>query len=189
MSEEFDAFSDDEEQGSTAVVDEAEPQLDLGALFQAAGWTAAGEQTENRNDEGDSDDVLEDGEQPTSEIITEALFSTFLKDVQALATKTIHAYFDDKQMFCGGPIPATVLDSPEYITQLLNTDMSCMARAYDAIRASGMFESSDGEAAVGEDIRYVIKLVHHLEKCRIPRCFLPGILLMHMEFIEGISMD
>jgi hypothetical protein len=139
--------------------------------------------------EYDDEDREEDREEVETETVTEALFSSFMKDVQVLASKTIHAYFDDKQMYCGGPIPQSVLDSPEYITQLLNANMSCIDRIYECLGRANMFQPSGQTTATAEDIRFVVKLVHSIEKSRIPRCFVPGILLMHMEFIEGVSMD
>lgn len=118
--------------------------------------------------------------------VSESFFGAFLGDLEALAKKTIKAYFDDKEMHCGGRIPTRLLNHPEYLTQVLNMEISdAVDRAYEAMGRSGMYNDND-ESLVTEDIQIVVSLIHSIGAC-VPKCFIPGILLMHLELVEGVE--
>jgi len=127
--------------------------------------------------------------------IPEEFYSNFLKDVENLAFTTIDEYFSKREMHVGGPIPKSFLKNPDYITMILNTDICDGAdRAYEAINESGRFDEKTGEIigediklVIGEDIKLVVGLVHSIER-EVPRAFVSGILLMHLELIEGVEL-
>lgn len=81
------------------------------------------------------------------------------------------------------------LISPKYINLCIDTDMCTgVDRAYKAIEKSGRFETSSSEHSISEDIRFVIKTLGQI-KHFVPQEFSAGMLLMHLEFIEGISLS
>ncbi len=81
------------------------------------------------------------------------------------------------------------LISPKYIDLCLDTDIcSGVDRAYEAIEKSGKFETLSSEHSISEDIRFVIKTLGQIKNF-VPQEFSAGLLLMHLEFIEGISLS
>lgn len=119
--------------------------------------------------------------------IPEQFYANFLKDVENLAASTIEQYFSSREMHVGGPIPKSFLRNPDYITMILNTDICDGAdRAYEALAGSDNFEES-GAGIISDDIKLVVGLIHEIER-EVPRAFVAGILLMHLELVEGVEI-
>lgn len=118
--------------------------------------------------------------------VSEELYLNFLKDLEILVKATIIRYFDGKKMHCGGPIPKSFLHHPDYLTMVSNLDIcSGVDRAYEALERAGRFNSTDDP--VGEDIKYIVNLLHEVEAI-VPRPFVPGIMLMHLELVDGVEI-
>lgn len=163
MTEKFLEDEDDLENAATALLDAADPS------------------------EKDDSQETENSEGPAAALDSQ-FFANFLKDVVVLVKATVHGYFKDKKYHCGGPIPAQILDSEDYVTQVLNTTISDgVDRAYEAMRATGRYEHESKDGAVTDDIKTVISLLHKVERV-IPQPFVAGILLMHLELVEGVEM-
>lgn len=94
----------------------------------------------------------------------------------------ISNYFKDKVSF-----NSVDLFSPKYIDLCINTNIcDGVDKAYEFIEKSGKFETSSSEHSISEDIRLVIKLLAQI-KNYVPQEFSAGILLMHLEILEGVK--
>jgi len=127
-------------------------------------------------------------EEELPEILDESFFGDFLPDVQATIRDLITAYFAGKEMYCGGEIPKSVLHADNYVSLVLNTDViNGMDIVYDAIAKSGQYQT-ESEHGVPDDVRHVIELIHEIKCHCVPKPFITGILLMHLELCEGMSV-
>jgi hypothetical protein len=61
--------------------------------------------------------------------------------------------------------------------------------AYAAMAKTGRFRQSDLDAPIAEDVRLVIGILRTIRTCCIPQEFSAGILLMHLEILEGVSFS
>lgn len=104
-------------------------------------------------------------------------------DMEKIASRFILRYFDDK------PVPDGVdLLQDRYLGLVLDTSICCgVDKAYAVMGLSGRFESTASEHLVDEDIRYVIKTLSQIRK-RVPAEFAAGVLLMHLEILEGMPL-
>ena len=129
----------------------------------------------------DDDGFYEDVDKINEESV---FFGNFADDLHKLAVKYIQSYFKNKELFCGGPISEKSILTPKYITKVLNTSFSnAIAAAYESLEFwDGLDWISDKDA----DIEFMIELIHNVER-EIPRPFVGGILLMHLEFIYGVE--
>lgn len=59
--------------------------------------------------------------------------------------------------------------------------------AYKSMRSSGVHQGSCGDGTIGEDVRLVVRLLREIRLKCIPQEFSAGILLMHLEIMEGLS--
>ena len=76
----------------------------------------------------------------------------------------------------------------KYVNLCLETNICDAAdSAYKAIAKSGRFKSTCQEGMVAEDILLVIGILRSIRMKDIPQEFAPGILLMHLEFLEDIT--
>ena len=103
------------------------------------------------------------------------------RELEQIVPTYILNYFSDKSV----PDHINLL-SPKYIDLCIDKDLcSGIDLAYSALEKSGRFESSSSEHSIGEDIRFIIKILGGIKKFA-PKEFSAGILLMHLEIIEGI---
>lgn len=105
------------------------------------------------------------------------------RELERIVALYIVNYFRDKEI-----INSSNLISPKYIDMCINTNIcDGVDRAYKAIEKSGRFDTSSSDHSIGEDIRFVIKTLGQIKKF-VPQEFSAGILLMHLELIEGIPL-
>jgi len=138
----------------------------------------------------DLDDDLEtsDGEFDLNEDI---LNSNFKDDIIAVAMQYVDQFFQDKCLYCGGAIPRHILHSPKRISKIINTSVSDgVGEAYEALEKT--LDPEDLKRAeqfgnVTEDIKLVNQTLHTLALHKIPKCFAGGMLLMYLEFCEGVQ--
>lgn len=104
-------------------------------------------------------------------------------EIEAIVSRFISEHFKDKN------IPFNVdLTQSRYIEMVLGFDI-CRGvdAAYEAMDRSGRFDTSSSDHLIGEEIRYVIKTLGQIRK-RVPAEFAAGVLLMHLELVEGIPL-
>jgi hypothetical protein len=102
---------------------------------------------------------------------------------EALAAGYIRSYFS------GFEVPPGVdLKSKRYVDLCLDVDIcGAVDRAYRCMRACGRMQSTCGDGTMGEDIRLVLRLLRGIRASCIPQEFSAGILLVHLEVLEGIQ--
>lgn len=86
-------------------------------------------------------------------------------------------------------IPEEVVLDSKYVDLCLRTDISSgMKRAYDSMKNSGRFKDDpDVVHPIEKDVKYVIKTLGLMSK-KVPQELSAGMLLMHLEIIEGIEL-
>lgn len=97
------------------------------------------------------------------------------------AKSCISRYFYSKN------VPECEFSDPKYLDLCLKVDTcTAMDRAYEAMARTSRFKD-DGSHPVERDVRFVIKTLEGMSRV-IPQEFSAGILLMHLEIIEKISV-
>lgn len=104
------------------------------------------------------------------------------RSLERMAPTYIRNYFRDKK------IPSEVdIISPKYVDLCVNTNMCEGAdKAYRILSESGKFSDSSAEHSISEDIRFVISILSDMKK-HVPQELSAGMLLMHLELVEGLS--
>lgn len=105
------------------------------------------------------------------------------EEIENIARLHIKNYFENKAIPDGVDI-----FSPKYIDICVTMDI-CRAvdKAYAAMEKCGKFDTSSSEHLIAQDIRYVIKTLGEIRK-KVPQDFAAGILLMHLELVEGVNL-
>lgn len=103
--------------------------------------------------------------------------------VEAAASRHIVNYFRHL------PVPDSVnLLDKRYIDFCIESNIcDAVDAAYDAMRARGIMQSSCGDGTIGEDVRFVVRLLRDIRLKCVPQEFSAGMLLMHLEILEGLS--
>jgi hypothetical protein len=105
------------------------------------------------------------------------------EDLSRIVSVYIDNYFKEKNVPLG-----VDLFSPKYIDMCIDTNIcDAVDKIYSAINSTGKFETSSNEHSISEDIRFVIKTLGQIKK-HVPQEFSAGVLLMHVEILEGIQL-
>ena len=114
----------------------------------------------------------------------------FISEAEDIAKELIIKFFGDKQMYCGGPIPETILLSPRYINMVLNaksenavTIVYAAWELHNKLHNKGPLVVKVG--GVSDDVRWVIAFLNHCADRKVPPCFVGGIMLIYLEQCEG----
>lgn len=112
----------------------------------------------------------------------------FHRDVRVLASFYMHQFFSDKTMHCGGKIPKTTLD--KRISMVVNYDVSRgVLQAYNSLSYTSEVKSVREAGESSPDIKLVNETLNLLAQSGIPQQFAGGMLLLYLEFVEGIEID
>jgi hypothetical protein len=104
-------------------------------------------------------------------------------EMETIVSRFISAYFEDKDI----PIGVDLFQN-HYVDMVLDTNVcNGVDVAYAALARSGRFETTSSDHLISEDIRYVIKTLSQIRKM-VPAEFAAGVLLMHIELVEGIPL-
>ena len=101
--------------------------------------------------------------------------------LEQAVSRYIENYFRDKA------VPDGVdLFSPKYINMCLVMDICPAAdMAYEAIARCGLMGEDSGDNAIEPDVKLVIGILRRM-KSLVPQEFSAGMLLMHLEILEGV---
>lgn len=116
----------------------------------------------------------------------------FHSDVRSIVKTYIEQFFKDKVLHCGGKIPNYMLLSERRISMVLNYDIiRGVERAYNHLEE--LLTDEDKEIAknsgeVTSDIKLVTEVLLLLSRSYIPQQFAGGMLLLYLEFVEGIDI-
>ena len=114
----------------------------------------------------------------------------FIKELKNLASDYMSFYFYNRELYSGGPISTQLLKSPEYISAVLNTLMiDGTDGAWGVLGSPTKQEIKKVERGMGifQNTEHIISILRQCAEAEVPKCFAPGILLMHLELCEGVK--
>jgi hypothetical protein len=112
---------------------------------------------------------------------------SFYNELEPIIRQGIKNYFCDKILHDGRQIENNLLDLPYYSSLVFNTNVSDgVVKAY-LIMEDNNFIDSDSEHSTGDDVRFMINLIKNIQK-RVPQEFVGGMILMHLELVEGMEV-
>jgi len=113
----------------------------------------------------------------------------FVEELKILAASYLVNFFKDREMHCGGNIPRCLLCSDQNISMVLNTNLEKgIKRAYKGIELNGNIATeTENESLVAEDIKLVVAIIKGCAIAKVPPEFIPGIVLLYLEYCEGIE--
>jgi len=112
-------------------------------------------------------------------------------NLECLASDYMKMYFGQRSLYSGGSIPLRILNDPVYISSILNTTVEKSARLAHEFMDEPSEEEQKAAQKKGGICRNVELLISILNTCgemRIPKCFIGGIVLAHLELCEGIRV-
>lgn len=111
------------------------------------------------------------------------------EELEKIVVNYISRYFSDKVLNFNLHFSPNIIFSPKYINLVSRTNIcDGVDMAYKSMEHSGKFSSDASDHLISQDIRYVIKTLETIKKYGIPQEYAAGILLMHLELIEGIKL-
>ncbi len=116
--------------------------------------------------------------------------SLFINEVRPIILKCIKNYFLDKIMHNDEQIKDSIIELPYYTDLLFGTSMSDgILKAYKLIEDSNFIDVDNNfdQNSISQDIRYMINLIRNIQKY-VPQEFVGGMILMHLELVEGIEI-
>ncbi len=114
----------------------------------------------------------------------------FIQDIQTLAKGYTNRFFQTQEMYCGGKIPNSFLLTKENISTVMNMDLEKgVQRAYEAIKNDGRYKTDAVESLVPDDVKLVISIIKKSAEMGVPQRFIPGIILLYLEYCEGMSFE
>lgn len=118
-----------------------------------------------------------------------AFAQSFHHNVRALAKFYMQQFFNDKTMYCGGKIPKVVLLIEKRISLVINYDISKgVLKAYEAMSSVIKNEARSDAGEASSDIKLVNETLNLLAQSGVPQQFAGGMLLLYLEFVEGIEI-
>lgn len=143
-----------------------------------------------KNEEFYEEDFYEE-EEPETEVAEIIEADDFLKfftgDIDRLASECIEKFFKDKEMHYGGPIPVKMITANNYIKLVVQSDISnSVDKAYALLSDCGIDCEVKNENITSDDVRLVLQILDKCVQSNIPKCFRGGLILMYLEFCEGI---
>lgn len=130
--------------------------------------------------------ILEDFEEIYEDDIENENFEISIKELEPIIKKNIKNYFLGKNLHNGQKITEDLLELPYYSSLIMKTSASNgVLKAYELMQ-DNFFMQGDNNS-IGEDIKYMIYLIRNIQKC-VPQELVGGMILMHLELIEGIEI-
>lgn len=128
-------------------------------------------------------EIQEDSEQGIQE-----KFSSFIDEIKPIVKKAMSNYFHDKKLHNGNPIDSYIFELPHYTNLVINTNIIDGVRnAYKIIEDNQFIYLDEFSGPIEQDVIYMINLIRQIHK-RVPQDFVGGIILMHLELIEGLEV-
>lgn len=114
--------------------------------------------------------------------------SSFYKEIEPIIKKCINNYFADKKLHDGRKISKTILDLPHYLDMVIKTTVSDgVNKAYEIMEDNNFQFSNQNNLIVEDEIKYMVKLIENISKW-VPQEFVGGMILMHIELVEGMEV-
>ena len=112
-----------------------------------------------------------------------------IEEIDGLSKQAISNYFLNEEMYTGDLIEKSLIHLPYYVLLVRNTSVSeGVMKAYKMIEDCGFKDSiSINKSSMPEDVKFVLNLIKKIQR-EVSQEFVGGILLMHLDLIEGIEM-
>lgn len=103
--------------------------------------------------------------------------------VESAARRHIANYFRDV------PVPEGFdVTEQKYVDMCVQSNIcDAVDMAYESLRRKGILQAACGDGTIGEDVRFVVRLLKEIRLKCIPQEFSAGVMLMHLEIVEGLS--
>lgn len=129
------------------------------------------------------DEIVDDVEEEN-----ESNLDSFFEEIKPLIISTIKNYFKNKKSHTGSNIQQSLFDLPYYVDIVLKTTVSDgVLKAYKIIEENNFLDSTCEGKDTAEDIRYIVNLIKEIQKF-VPQEFVGGMLLLHLELVEGLQI-
>ena len=113
--------------------------------------------------------------------------SNFFEEIRHIIIKTIKNYFSNKKLYNGKDIDLSWFDLPYYSELIISTTVSeGVLKAYKIIEENN-FSEIDFDNDIASDIKYLIRTIKNIQKY-VPQEFIGGMILLHLELIEGFEI-
>jgi hypothetical protein len=117
----------------------------------------------------------------------------FQKSAKQMVLEHIDQFFADKMFHCGGSIPKRFLHDPEKITMVLNFNIiKGIDKAYEALEKTldpKEIEYAKKTGNITSDIKLVNETLNLLACSKVPAQFAGGMMIMYLEFVEGVEFE
>jgi len=145
---------------------------------------------EESADEESADE--ESADEESANIDLRGFAKRFHGDVRELVKKYMVQFFSNKMFHCGGKIPNSLLLAEWRISLVLNYNIvRGVERAYACLEhliTQKDLEDAKLSGEVTDDIKLVNETLHLLARSYIPQQFAGGMMLLYLEFVEGIDI-
>ena len=131
------------------------------------------------------EEVLED---VVEDVPVSCSLGEYIKTLKELASVYLLAYFKDRQMHFGGPIPKNVLLSDRNLNIVLSTPF---AEGADEVHAAFVYKprpANHNQAEIPFQTKRFLDLLAEVSKFGIPIEFKAGVMLLHLQFCEGSTI-
>jgi hypothetical protein len=109
-------------------------------------------------------------------------------ELKPLVQTVIKNYFIDKKLHNRSKIEDHLLELPYYTNLLIKTGFSdAIQHAYELMADNGFMQGESSGDNLSEDVKYMLDLMKKIQKW-VPKEFVGGMILMHLELIEGIEI-
>jgi len=112
-------------------------------------------------------------------------------NLESLASDYMKAYFNQKNLYCGGSIPTGIFHDRTFISYIFNTTIEESTKlAYAHMDQPTEEEERDAKKRGGicRDVKLLVSILNTCGEMRIPKCFHGGIILAHLELCEGVRV-
>lgn len=114
---------------------------------------------------------------------------SFYNEVEPIIKQCIKNYFCDKFLHDGRDISTEILELSFYSSLVFNTSVSDgVLKGYFLMEDNNfLLENQEDQNSIGGEIKYMINLIRNIQR-KIPQEFVGGMILMHLELVEGIEI-
>ncbi len=140
------------------------------------------------------DEEVESSDEPVIESVESVEITIKAEDIgrdsHEVAKTHIDSFFADKMMHCGGKIPKRFLHDTKRVSRVVNYTISKgVKKCYIALKPTITAEEKEEAKRKGDstrDIKLVNETLKMLAKSGVPQQFAGGMLVMYLEFVEGV---
>lgn len=109
--------------------------------------------------------------------------SLIVRKHKEVAKNFIKKFFEDKEWFCGGPIPNSELSSKSAINVVIGTEFSNgIDTLYTILKDKNLLQNNN------KDILFALKVLRDTKEKGIPKVFQAGMMLLYLKYCKGVVL-